>query len=134
PVPDHDPVRVDAAHDGFGPLPARGRQRGRRKLARGGLPQPAVAYLHDGREIGVLPVLLAGRREAALAEAGEGGLAGGRERVPRQPADDLLEQAGVDRRPLHAVAASRTQSYPFSSSSSARFLSPERRMRPPWRT
>ncbi len=109
-IRDDDPMGIDRAGCRGGKLPGGRRRPGRLRYARGRRLQPAVAHLDRGSEIGVLPLLLAGRGEARFAEAGKRRLAGGRERVVGDASDDLLQQVDVDRALHHAVAASRTQS------------------------
>src|SRR5947209_16602521 len=90
--------------------------------------------VRDGRDAGEAPLLLFRGGEAELREAGDRALADLLE--PRRRAGgavprERFEIGDVAVRDAHATAASvRSQSYPFSSSSSARSFPPDLTIRP----
>src|ERR1043166_7277448 len=90
--------------------------------------------VRDGRDAGEAPPLLLRGGEAQLREARDRALADlpePRGRAGGAVARERLEVGDVPARDAHAPAASvRSQSYPFSSSSSARSLPPDLTIRP----
>src|ERR1051325_3332128 len=85
--------------------------------------------VRDGRDAGEAPLLLLRGGEAQLREARDRALADLPE--PRGRAGGAVARERLEVGDVHAPAASvRSQSYPFSSSSSARSLPPDLTIRP----